>query len=155
MLSIGMTTAGRQFFFSALALLALAVTPLFARQGGPKTQPIHFIENKWNAALQTAGAEHKLIFADAYAVWCAPCKQLQQTTFTDTAVAAYFNRHFVNVSLDAEKGEGIAFASRWALQVYPTLYFFDEQGRLLASHEGYLDAGALLAMAKKIRVLAK
>lgn len=153
--STGMTTAGRQLFFAVFALLASAVNPLYAQHGGQKTQPIRFIENKWNAALQKAGAEHKLIFADAYAVWCAPCKLLQQTTFIDTAVAAYFNRHFINVSLDAEKGEGIAFASRWALQVYPTLYFFDEQGRLLASREGYLDAGALLAMAKKVMLLAK
>lgn len=155
MLSTGTTASYRQVFFAVLALLASTLNPLYAQHGGQKIQPIRFIENKWNVALQKAGAEHKLIFADAYAVWCAPCKLLQQTTFTDTAVAAYFNRYFINVSLDAEKGEGVAFASRWALQVYPTLYFFDEQGRLLANREGYLDAGALLALAKKIRVLAK
>lgn len=109
---------------------------------------INFIENSWPEALKRAGAEHKDIFVDAYAVWCAPCKQLKATTFTDKKVAAFFNSNFVNLSIDTEKGQGIELANKWGLESYPTLCIFNSKGKLISTSEGLIDADTLMKFGK-------
>lgn len=109
-----------------------------------KTEEIQFIENSWPEALQRAKAEGKYIFVDGYATWCGPCKKLKATTFKDNKAAAFFNKHFVNVAIDMEKGQGPKLAEKWGLEVYPALFIFDSQGRLIISGEGFLDATEMI-----------
>ena len=47
-----------------------------------------------------------MIFLDAYASWCGPCKMLQKNVFTKKAVGDFYNSKFINVKMDMEKGEG-------------------------------------------------
>lgn len=89
---------------------------------------INFVTMKWDDAVALATKENKPIFVDAYTVWCGPCKWLAANVFTDPEVAAYYNKTFVNVKLDMEKGEGIELAKKWSIQAYPTLIFFNEKG---------------------------
>jgi thioredoxin 1 len=110
---------------------------------------IGFSKTSWNAALKKAQAEHKLIFVDAYANWCGPCKELKATTFKDKKVVAFFNAHFVNLSIDTEKGEGVTLANEWGVDSYPTLILFNSQGKKIAVNEGFVDAAALLQFAKE------
>lgn len=70
----------------------------------PPSKPIAFIENAFSTALKKAEAEHKYIFVDAYTTWCGPCKQLKSTSFKDSQTADFFNKNFVNASIDMEKG---------------------------------------------------
>jgi thiol:disulfide interchange protein len=109
---------------------------------------IHFADRQWQQTLQLAKKNRQLIFVDAYATWCGPCKDLKIQTFANAEVAAYFNAHFVNVSLDMEKGEGLKFADQYEVQSYPTLLFIDGNGRIVKRSEGFLDAGELLSLAK-------
>ena len=70
-------------------------------------QGITFIEGKpWKEVLALAKRSNKLIFLDAYATWCGPCKDLQRDVFTDNEVAKVYNPAFINVKMDMEKGEG-------------------------------------------------
>lgn len=120
------------------------------QDAGKKKADIRFLENSLSVAMQQAKAQQKIIFVDAFTVWCVPCKQLRKTTFKDPELAAYFNNNFINVSLDAEKGEGIPFAARYSLKGYPTLYFINAEGELIAKNEGLINAAALLALAKQV-----
>jgi thiol:disulfide interchange protein len=120
-----------------------------------KTDKIHFIEDAWAAALKQAAAEHKYIFVDAYASWCGPCKMLKATTFKDAKVAAFYNKNFVNVSMDMEKGVGPKLAAEWRMEAYPTLIIFTPQGKAVLGTVGYIKADELLkfgqdALAKKM-----
>jgi len=114
-----------------------------------KSKSITFIENTYSIALKKAKAEHKYIFVDAYATWCGPCRQLKNTTFKDSQAADFFNKNFVNLSVDMEKGEGVDLASKWEVQEYPTLLILDENGKVLLRSIGYLDAIQLRAFGKK------
>ncbi len=105
---------------------------------------INFIENSWALASKKAKAEHKLIFVDAYAVWCGPCKLLKSTTFKDPKVADFFNKNFVNVSIDMEKGDGIGLSDKWDVNSYPTLMILDADGKVILNSIGYLPAKDLL-----------
>ena len=105
---------------------------------------IIFIENSWAEALKQAAKQHKYIFADAYASWCGPCKMLKATTFRNSKVAAFYNEHFINVSIDMEKGEGPKLSQQWGIQAYPTLIIFNADGKPLLGTVGYIEANDLL-----------
>src|SRR6266404_8526226 len=67
-------------------------------------QGIQFIEADWSKALQEAKKQKKLIFIDAYASWCGPCKLLKKNTFPNKEAGEFFNRNFINVAINMEKG---------------------------------------------------
>lgn len=118
-------------------------------EGPVKSKPIIFIENSYSIALKKAKTERKYIFVDAYTTWCGPCKQLKNTTFKDSQAADFFNKNFVNLSVDMEKGEGTDLAEKWGVQEYPTLLILDHSGKVLLRSIGYLDAKQLTAFGKK------
>jgi thioredoxin 1 len=120
-----------------------------------KNDKIYFIEDEWAAAVKQAAAQNKYLFVDAYATWCGPCKMLKATTFKDKKVAAFFNKNFVNVSMDMEKGIGPKLAAEWQMQAYPTLIIFSPKGKPVSGTVGFIRANELLkfaqeALAKKI-----
>lgn len=117
----------------------------FPKKGKALTgRQINFIKNSLTTALSIAKTEDKYIFIDAYAVWCGPCKQLENTTFKDSLAAIFFNRKFVNVSLDMERGEGIIHAAKWAVNEFPTLLILDYNGKIILRSVGYLNAKQLI-----------
>ena len=63
-------------------------------------------------ATSEAKKDNKMIFVDCYAEWCYPCKWMADNVFTDTVVASFYNKNFVSIKLDGEKGEGIDFAKK-------------------------------------------
>lgn len=114
----------------------------------PSKPGIIFHEGNWAAAKAKAKKENKLIFFDAHAAWCRPCKILKKRTFTDPTVKEYFDKNFINVEMDMEKGEGIALSEKLGLRVYPTLYFITPAGKVVAKKEGLISPETLLDWAK-------
>ncbi|GAA4406145.1 hypothetical protein GCM10023187_25270 [Nibrella viscosa] len=115
---------------------------------------IQFTEASWAAILKKAKAEKKVIFLDAYASWCGPCKLLQKNVFTKKEVGDYFNRQFINVKMDMEKGEGPSVAQMYPLEAYPTLFFIDGNGRVLKKVIGYRSPQELLSIGKGVKAPA-
>jgi thioredoxin-related protein len=99
---------------------------------------IIFFEGTWALALEKAKKENKPIFVDFYAVWCGPCKLLKNETFVDKAVADYYNKNFINLSIDAERGEGIELAEKFYVNAYPTLYILNKEAKPVLTFKGYL-----------------
>lgn len=131
-------------FFSAGPAAVKPVNPVVYHNTEAKSGEIQFVENAWSTALKRAKAEGKYIFVDAYAVWCGPCKLLKSTTFKDKGVADFFNTHFVNLSIDMEKGEGLKLAEQWQVNAYPTLLIVDSNGTPVLGHVGFMKPDALL-----------
>ncbi|MFI2744522.1 thioredoxin family protein [Zhouia sp. PK063] len=122
----------------------LSSCKIMAQQHTPNDSGIIFNHQEFKKVLAVAKAHHKKIFVDAYATWCAPCKQLQKTTFKDAKASAYYNRNFINISVDVERGEGLDLAKTWKIEGLPTLLILNEDGEVLASHTGYVDGNGLL-----------
>jgi thioredoxin-related protein len=101
---------------------------------------ITFQNKNWEALLTQARDEKKIIFVDAYATWCGPCKAMAADVFTDSEVGAFFNRNFINVKIDMEAGKGLELAERYAVESYPTFLFISGDGTLLHKAIGYQDA---------------
>src|SRR5574343_1372641 len=83
-----------------------------------KNSGIVFFEGTWEEALQKAKAEKKLIFLDAYASWCGPCKMMKRRTFSDPKVGEQFNKYFISVAIDMEQGEGPELARKFQVDSY-------------------------------------
>jgi thioredoxin 1 len=116
-------------------------------KGQNKTGPdsgILFVESSWAAIMKKAKAEKKIIFLDAYASWCGPCKLLQKNVFTRSDVGEVFNKNFINVKVDMEKGEGPQLMRLFPLEVYPTLFFIDPNGKIIKKIPGYQSAESLI-----------
>ncbi len=108
-----------------LLLLALSTTLTAQEQG------IDFFAGTWPEALARAEAEDKLIFVDAYAEWCGPCKMMSANVFPDPEVGEYFNANFINVKLDMEKAESEVFRQVHAASAFPTLLFIDAKNEVV------------------------
>ena len=111
---------------------------------------IQFIEENWAKAVAEAKKQKKLIFIDAYTSWCGPCKMLKQNTFTDKAAGDFFNKHFINIALDMEKGDGIAFAQKYQIAAYPTLLIMDADQKSVSVSEGYINPAQLIEFGKYV-----
>lgn len=97
-----------------------------AQKGG-----IRFQDTSWTSLLSKAKSSDKLIFLDAYASWCGPCKLMKKNIFTLEKVGEVYNRNFINVAIDMEKGEGKKLQARYAIQAYPTFLYINGNGEVV------------------------
>ena len=105
---------------------------------------IQFTQGTWKELLARADKEDKLIFMDAYAEWCGPCKKMAKDVFTQKEAGDFFNTKFINVKMDMEKGEGIGLSSDFGIMAYPTLLFIDAKGKVVHRAVGYHTTDLLL-----------
>ncbi len=107
---------------------------------GAQNREIEFKDGDWKTQLENAKKENKLIFFDAYAVWCGPCKMMAKNVFTKDSVADLFNQKFINVKFDMEKGEGITLKEKYEVIAYPTYLFINADGKLIHKIVGSMTA---------------
>ncbi|GHT15899.1 hypothetical protein AGMMS4956_16940 [Bacteroidia bacterium] len=120
------------------ATLCLAVS--LQAQGG-----IQFFEGTWEGAVAKAKKERKIIFMDAYATWCGPCKYLKQKVFVNGDVGAFYNKNFVNFAIDWESAAAAPLRNKYPLRAYPTLFLIDPATeQAVTKVEGALDAANLI-----------
>lgn len=126
-------------------ILLLGSQVTLAQSGG-----IDFESSRWKEIVKKAKEENKLIFFDAYTSWCGPCIKLQREVFPDNTLGEYYNRNFINVKFDMEKGEGITLSRKYAVQVYPTLLFIDPRNERVVNHAiGFKSPEQLLQLAEQ------
>lgn len=95
-------------------------------------QGIEFQKESYADVLKMAKKQKKLVFVDIYTSWCGPCKHMAKNIFPEKKVGDYFNTHFLNLQLDAEKSEdGKMVAKKFAVSAYPTFLFIDGNGELV------------------------
>ena len=116
----------------SLLLLTFCSTTIFA-------QGIEFLHGTWDEAIEMAQKEDKIIFVDAYATWCGPCKRMSENVFTQAEVGSFYNSNFINLKLDMEKGEGLKFGKKYPVSAYPTLYYIAPDGRVVQNIRGAQD----------------
>jgi thioredoxin-related protein len=111
-------------------------------------QGIKFEDTNFSTILAKAKKENKLIFIDAYASWCGPCKLMVKNVFPQKAVGDYYNSHFVNAKIDMEKGEGIELAKKYNVKAFPTYLFVDGNGEVVHRTLGYVEENDFIQFAK-------
>lgn len=130
-----------KFFGSIIFFTALLCTKVSA-------QGIEFFHGKWSEALEKAQKEEKLIFVDAYAKWCGPCKRMAAETFTQQKAGEFYNKNFICMKMDMEEAENMDFIQKYPVGSYPTLMFIDEKGKVVKKGVGYQEVEPLISLGK-------
>lgn len=117
--------------FAAMLLVGLAGAG-HCRAEGLNYQP------SYAATLREASRTGKPILLVVGTEACVWCKQLDARTLNDAQVAEVLNGQYVLYKLDADREAGLANALK--VQVYPSLYFASPKGKIVAYHEGFLEA---------------
>ena len=114
---------------------------------------VNFEKESWSNTLAKAKAENKIVFVDAYTTWCGPCKMMDAKTFPDEKVGNFFNKNFINIKVDAEKGDGLIIAEKYKIISYPTLFFVNCDGELVHSSAGARFPEELIELGEKVIVM--
>lgn len=113
---------------------------------GMQAQGIEFYEGTWKDAMAKAKAEDKLLFVDAFAKWCGPCKAMAKNVFTQESVGSFFNANFINLKLDMEEADGVTFGHKYPVSAYPTLFFIDGDGKVIKNIKGGQQPDGLISL---------
>jgi tetratricopeptide (TPR) repeat protein len=132
-----------------LALVAPAASLLADDVDAPPQEPqrqaeaggaVKFEESlSFDEALARAKETGKHLFVEFSTDWCTWCRKLDAETFSDPAVGKLM-QGFVNLRVDAEKGEGPDLARRFAVRGFPTLVVVGPDGLEVDRIVGYVPA---------------
>ncbi len=112
-------------------------------------QGIEFEHIKWQDALAKAKKENKLLFVDAYAKWCGPCKRMAKYEFVKEEVGEVYNKNFINLKLDMESKNGRTFGAKYPVSAYPTMFFLSGDGKVVKKVVGGHKGDQLIGIAHK------
>lgn len=115
---------------------------------GVSAQGIAFRSGNWEAIKAMSAAEKKPIFIDFGTVWCAPCRELVKTIFPQQKVGDFYNKNFVCIQVDAEKGEGVMLARKFRVGGFPTLIYTNAAEKLIYSITGLMSGDKLIEEGK-------
>lgn len=136
--------------------LIFIITLLFV--GSTFAQKVNWMT--MDEALAAQQVLPKKIIMDVYTVWCGPCKLMDRETFGNNKVARFINENYYPVKFNAEGPEEITydgftytnpnyqperrgrnathfFADALRLQGYPSIVFFEDNGKLIQSIPGF------------------
>lgn len=131
-------TAALLLAFMTVGVLTSSTT---AKEG------IKFYDNL-EEAKKIAKEENKLIFLDAYASWCGPCKMMERKVFNNEDVSSYYNSNYINVKIDFDKNPKLR--RHYNVRAYPTLLYLNADGTVKKKKVGYHDAPDFLRIGKKL-----
>lgn len=131
--------------YSTLLILFLSILSfnLVAQKKG-----IQFTQQNWNQVIIQAAKENKIIFIDAYTDWCQPCKKMDKQVFPQKLVGDFYNKNFINVKLNMEKGKGKELKEKYDVFFFPTFLFLTADGTVVHRIAGYQSVPKLLELGK-------
>ena len=95
-------------------------------------------------------SNNKLIMIDFYADWCAPCKQLDKNTFSNSQVIKYCEDNFINLKINTDTSYGYEIYNEFNIEYLPMIIFIDSNKNIVGTIEGYYGPSEYLDKIKKI-----
>lgn len=135
----------------AFMIFALFVSNQPIKATNNPDEAVQFHAGSLKEAMMLAKKENKIIFLDISASWCGYCKKMKANIYTNDEVAAFYNKQFINVMVDGEKGEGVELAKKYGVMGYPTFVFINPDGSMKEKTSGYRDAAAFINLGQSMQ----
>lgn len=110
-------------------------------------QGVRFAYDNWEHAIKQAKRENKMVFIDAYARWCIPCKKMDPV-FRKKDLGQFFNEHFVSVKVNMDNAAGKKLYQKHDVIFLPTVLILDQNGYVRYKSDRVMTASELLDAAK-------
>ncbi len=99
----------------------------------------------YEMAFQRAKVEHKLVYVDVYAEWCAPCKRMDRITFANDTVIAALTEGVIATRVNGDDPNlGAKMKNEFNVTAMPTSLLFRSENAELKRHVGFMDAAAFM-----------
>ena len=129
-------------------ILLLTIFPFFLH-ATTTAEKVSFHQGSFTTAKSKAAQEGKLVFVDFVASWCMPCRWMDETTFTNPALAKYVKDNYIAVKIDIDDFDGFAYKQQYNIKLLPSILVFDSKGKLLDKIEESLAPSKMLRILKK------
>ena len=125
-------------------IIALAVAVVLFASSSMTNAEVHFKDMTFADALKQAKKEKKIIMIDYYTTWCGWCKRLDRDTYSSDEIGKYADDNVISLKLDAEKGEGMTLAKKASITGFPTIVFYNGDGKEIYRVVGYKPAPSFI-----------
>jgi thiol:disulfide interchange protein len=92
--------------------------------------------------------EKKKVFLHFYAVWCAACKTMADSTFKDPDVIAFLNKDFIPIKVDVDIYKQTS--ALYKVQLLPDTWFIAENTDIIGHQPGYISPEQLKKILKSL-----
>ena len=104
--------------------------------------------NDMDAAMAAAKRENKPLMIDFMADWCAPCKEMERSTFSNSTVILKA-KSFISVRIDIDKQRKVAEKYKALARAYggvgiPNMLFLSPNGTKIHHKVGFFTSQQLL-----------
>jgi thioredoxin-related protein len=99
--------------------------------------------------MELGKRENRKIFLHFWAEWCDSCKIMAKETFTDSAVIAYLNKHFISIKVNSDKEKSIV--AEYSVRGLPDNWFIAEKNEIIGNQPGAIPPDKLLQLLRYIQ----
>lgn len=123
-------------------------------QSASKKNGVKFVEQPFETLVSANNNDTRPIMVWIWLDYCGTCRRMQKEIWDDPSTAAFFNRYFVNISINIDNEESVMQNEKLLSDINPSLLplivFFQPNGRYIESTVGYQNKEEMQRFAKNI-----
>ncbi len=108
-----------------------------------------FVDGTWADFLRLIDTTRRNYFVQFSAVWCGPCKMMENVVFNKAPIIDFVTRYYYAKMIDIEDFDGIQITQDMNVKNVPTTIIFDCDGNELKRVEGFINENMFLELLKK------
>lgn len=100
-------------------------------------QGINFLDKSWKEVLTQAEKTDQPILLYFHASWCQPCRRMERRVLSKNKTGQFYNKHFLNFSVDVDKETGKRLADEYGYRAVPAFLYLNPKGQVMDATTGF------------------